>query len=412
MAPEALSDGGSEAANYCGSVTMTQRPVAVIHNRYLQAGGEDTAVEAQVRLLQSSGIRVALFESSNDELASMSSVRRAGATMWNRHARDDVRKFLERERPSVAHFHNTFPLLSPSVYSAARALGIPVVQSLHNYRTICPNALLFRDGAPCEECVMRRAKWPAIVHACYRADRGASAATAGMLFAHAQRGTWKKDVNAFIALTEFSRTKFIQGGLPAARIAVSPSFLSEDPGVGEHRGGFALFVGRLSAEKGLGTLLDAWKLSGANGRSLRIVGSGPLDATLDKSISGVSWLGECTHEHVLSLMRDATFLIVPSECYESFPMTLVEAFATGLPVIASDHGAMAEIVAHEKTGIRFARADPHDLSRVIHLAFSRPAQLAAYGAAARAEFEARYTSEHALERLVAIYARAATMVAA
>ena len=377
--------------------------IAVIHNRYRQAGGEDAVVAAHVAVLEDNGHRVVRFDASNDELAEMGALRQVTATIWNRRASRDVQSFLAREKPRVAHFHNTFPLLSPAVYAAARRAGVPVIQSLHNYRTICPNALLFRDGAACEECVAKRLKWPAVAHACYRNSRTASGITAGMLALHSMRGTWHSDVDAFVALTTAARTRFVAGGLPADRIEVHPGFLAHDPGLGAHDGEFALFVGRLSAEKGVATLLEAWRRVHRDGMTLRIVGSGPLDASLNRQLPGVEWLGECPNERVLALMKAATFLVFPSECYEGFPVTLLEAFATGLPVLASNHGAMAEIVTHEATGLLFRPGEPDDLGVALQRAFERPPSLSRVGAAGRLEFETKYTAAQAYNRLRGLY---------
>ena len=387
-------------------MTAAQRPIAVIHNRYLQSGGEDAAVTAQLRLLGANGVAVARFETSNAELLKMGDIARAATTVWNASAGRDFQAFLAREKPRVAHFHNTFPLLSPAVYAAARREGIPVVQSLHNYRLVCPNALLFRDGQPCNACLEKRVKWPSVQHACYRGSRTATAVTAGMLAVHEMKGTWKNSVDVYLALTEFARRKFIAGGIRAEKIVLNPSFLAEDPGRGNHAGGFGLFVGRLSPEKGVGTMLDAWRIAGGRGRTLKIAGTGPLDESLDHSLPGVEWLGQRSNDEVLALMRDAAFLVFPSECYEAFPVTLVEAFATGLPVLASNLGAMAEIVEHGRTGHLFAPRDPAALAHAIDWAFSKPCDLGALGAAGRTEYEAKYTAEQAFDRLSHIYMKA------
>ena len=311
--------------------------VALVHNRYQQHGGEDAAVAAEAALLEAHGHRVVRYTLDNDGIARLGRARLVRATLWNDAAHGELRELLGAARPAVAHFHNTFPLVSPAAYYAARDAGVPVVQTLHNFRLVCPNALLYRDGHPCEECVGRAVPWPGVVHACYRQSRAASAVTAAMLATHRALGTWQNAVDVYIALTNFARAKFIEGGLPAERLAVVPNFLAADPGAGSHAGRFALFVGRLSPEKGLGTLLTAWRaLAGA--LPLKIVGSGPLEATLDRTVPGTEWLGRQSAENVLALMREAAFLVVPSECYEGMPMAVVEAFASGLPVVASGHG--------------------------------------------------------------------------
>ena len=393
-------------------MTTSPQTVAVIHNRYMQPGGEDAAVAAHVELLEQHGHRVVRFESSNAQLAAMGAIGQASATIWNRAAGRDMLRFLTCEKPAVAHFHNTFPLLSPSVHAAAQRAGVPVVQTLHNYRTICPNAILFRDGDVCEMCVPKRVKWPGLVHACYRGSRAASAATVAMLAVRAARSTRRDDVNSYIALTPFARARFIAGGLSGDRIVVQPGFLASDPCRGSHTGGYALFVGRLSPEKGIATLLEAWRNVHREGMTLRIVGTGPLDATLIRSVPGVEWLGARDNTQVLTMMREATFLVFPSECYEGFPITVLEAFATALPVLATNHGAMSELMIHGNTGYLFRPHDAADLARALRWAFHNPDELCALGDAGRREFESKYHATHAYARLKTLYDQVTSMVAA
>lgn len=384
--------------------------VAIVHNRYLQAGGEDAAVAADAALLAARGHAVSRYDADNRALASMSAAAAARAAVWNGRVEGELRALFARARPAVAHLHNTFPIVSPAAYAAARDAGVPVVQTLHNYRLLCPNALLFRDGRVCEDCLPKRVKWPGVAHACYRGSRPASAATAAMLAVHWAAGTYRDAVDLYVALTEFARRKFVEGGLPADRIAVRPNFVREDPGRGPHDGGYALFVGRLAPEKGVGTLLDAWRQLGAH-RPLKLVGAGPLEATLDRTVPGVEFLGARPHADVLALMQRAAFLVFPSACYENFPMTLAEAFATGLPVVGAGHGAAAEIVDDGRTGRHVPPGDAGAFAAAAEWAFAHPAELAAMSDAARREYETRYTADRAYERLMAIYEQAAARAA-
>ena len=238
--------------------SVDRQNVIVVHNHYQRPGGEDQVVGAEVALLQSFGHETQLFSLDNSAIAQMGSLRLTRATFWNNDVYDTLRALFRKHAPLVAHFHNTFPLVSPAAYYAARDEGVPVVQTLHNFRLICPNGLLFRDGHACEECVGRSVAWPGVVHGCYRGSRSTTAVTAAMIAWHRARGTWATAVDMYIALSQFSRGRFTEGGLPKDRIAVKPNFLARDPGVGDHAGGYGLFVGRLSPEKGLGVLLDAW----------------------------------------------------------------------------------------------------------------------------------------------------------
>lgn len=378
--------------------------ILLVHNAYQQPGGEDEVVRTERRLLEERGHDLVPFTRHNDEIERMAALSVAGATLWSRATRRDLARLLKRERPDIVHCHNTFPLISPSAYYAARDAGTPVVQTLHNYRLVCSNAQLFRDGGPCEDCVGKSLPWPGVLHACYRDDRRASAVVVAMLGLHRALGTWSRLVARYIALTEFARRKFVEGGLPADRIAVKPNFLHPDPGPGRGDGGFALFVGRLSEEKGIETLLRAWE--GIDDVPLRIVGEGPLAPLVREAAErtgSVRWLGRLPQEEVQRLLGEARCLVVPSRWYEGFPRVVVEAYARGTPVVASRLGGLAEIVDGRRTGRLFRPDDADELARAVR---SIDAEAGALRAAARAEFEARYTAEASYRTLMRIYAEA------
>lgn len=312
-------------------------------------------------------------------------------------------------QPDVAHFHNTFMMLSPSVYYACKDAGVPVVQTLHNYRLLCPSAILYRHGRVCEACAGRAVAWPGVQHACYRGSAAATAVTAGMLTVHRLLGTWARAVDRYIAITEFARRKFVEAGLPAEKVVVKPNFLDVDPGTGEHDGGYCLFVGRLTEEKGVRTLLAAWRLLG--GRvPLKIAGDGPLApevAAAAAAAPSIEWVGPRSRAEVVALMKRAALLICPSVWYEGgSPMVVVEAFATGLPVVSSRLGGMAESVTDGHTGLHFTPGDAADLAARVEWAVADAGRLRQMGRNAREEFEARYTAERNYERLLAIYEEA------
>ena len=378
------------------------RPIVVLHNFYQQPGGEDEVFRAETRLLSARGHTVIPYTASNDAIGTTAGLRTAGAALWNRRIHRELRALFRQHRPRVAHFHNTFPLISPAAYYAARAEKVPVVQTLHNFRLCCPNALFYRQGRPCEDCLGKALPWPGVLHACYRGSRAASGVTAAMLGFHRALGTWNNSVDIYVTLSQFARDKFVAAGLPADRIRIKPNFLFPEPGVGEHRGRYALFVGRLAAEKGLGTLLDAWRSIGDR-YTLKVVGAGPQDHLVLQPRAGVEWHGWQPRERVIDLMREAAFLVLPSEWYENFPMTLVEAYATGLPVIGSGIGSLAELIRDYDTGRRFRPTDAQDLAGVLEWAISHPEQVAEQGRNARREFELRYTAERNYGELLEIY---------
>jgi glycosyltransferase involved in cell wall biosynthesis len=380
--------------------------ILLVHNRYQIAGGEDTVVQAEKSMLETHGHEVALLESDNADISGgVGRLQAAMGAVYSRRGKRRVASELARFRPDVMHVHNFFPLFSPSIYSAAREAGVAVVQTLHNYRLVCPNALLFRDGHVCEDCVGRAVPLPGVVHACYRGSRLATAPVVAMLAVHRALGTWTNMVDAYIALTEFSRQKLIEGGVPAEKIFAKPNFVHPCPVVGDGQGGYALFAGRLSEEKGISTLLAAWKQI-AEQIPLKMVGNGPLAQMVQsatKQSRGIEWLGQVSREQTLDLMRHATLLIFPSIVYETFGMSIVEAFAVGLPVVASDLGAMSSLIQHRRTGLHFRAGDADDLVAQVRYARTHPAEFQEMRLAARKEFETKYTAERNHEMLLNIY---------
>lgn len=386
--------------------------ILICHNYYREPGGEDVVFEAEADLLERRGHRVERLVVHNDEipekLGSVAQAMLAARTIWSRESDQRIRSLLRRTTPDVVHFHNTFPLISPSAYAACRQAGVPVVQTLHNYRLLCSNASFFRDGHPCEDCLGRTPPWPGVLHACYRDSRPQTTIVAAMLTAHRMRRTWTRDVSVYVALTEFAQRKFVQGGLPRGRIVVKPNFIEPDPGTGAHDGDFALFAGRLAPNKGVATLIQAWERL-TTAVPLRIAGDGPLGEFVRSAASSnplIQYHGRLDRESLLDLMHQARILVFPSEWYESFPVTLVEAFACGLPVVASRLGAMAEIVDVGQTGLHFASGDAADLAAKVEWAWAHPEEMRQMGAKARRQYETSYTAESNYEQLVRVYERA------
>ena len=379
--------------------------IILAHNYYQHPGGESRAFEAEVRLLRAYGHQVLTFRETNARISSLGTARLAAATLWNRDSYVNLRRLVRSSGAELVHFHNTFPLLSPSCYWAAKREGAAVVQTLHNYRLLCPNALLFRDGRPCTECVGRATAWPAVRYACYRGRRAATAATAAMLAIHRALGTWHHAVDAYIALTEFSRSQFVAAGLPEQKLYLKPNFLDPDPGPGSGAGGYALFAGRLSEEKGIRTLLDAWERLQEK-YPLKIAGDGPLAPLVEKQVERrprLEWLGYQRREAVLALMKEASCLVLPSLCYENFPLTLVEAAAAGLPVVASRTGAMATLVKPGQTGLLFPPGDAAALARQVERLFRQPDWRAGMRRAARQQYLRDFGPETNYRRLLNIY---------
>ena len=372
--------------------------VLVAHNAYQMRGGEDAVVEAEVALLRSYGHPVTEYYRHNDELKDMRSLDAAIDTLWSRKTGHDLDRLIAEQRPDVIHAHNTFPLISPSLYWAAHRHGIPVVQTLHNFRLLCPQAMFLREGKVCEDC-LGKVPWRATLHSCYRGSMVQSSVLTGMLMLHRGAGTWQTKVARFIALNEFCRDKFRSGGLPRNRIVVKPNF-SAIPEFGETVRSRFLYVGRLSPEKGIGVLAQAAR--SIEGIKLSVLGSGPSETDL-RGISGVELLGAKSPSEVASNLRDAIALVFPSIWFETFGLVIIEAFANGTPVIASRIGVVPELVEEGVTGLLFRPGDSKELASKIKWAHENPEKMAKMGLAARSRFEEKYTPEKNYAQLIAIY---------
>ncbi len=384
--------------------------ILLVHNAYQYRGGEDRVVEAEIALLRSHGHQVETWFRSNHEIAGVSPPVLACDTLWSRQTTAVLTETLHRFQPDLVHAHNTFPLISPSLYWAASRAGVPVVQALHNFRLICLNALFLRDGQVCEDC-MGKQPWRGVVRGCYRGSRTASLALAGMLALHRGLGTFRNRVTRYIALNDFCRDKFISGGLPADRVVVKPNFVDWCGDVpqsgrltvqnGERKG--MLFVGRLSLEKGIATLAEAKAM--LPNFTLRVAGEGPSVGLLD-GVPGVVRMGSLAPGVVRTKLTQSLALIVPSICYETFGLVISEAFSMATPVIASRIGALTDIVEEGVTGLVFEPGNATDLAEKMAWAASHPEEMAAMGCNARKVYEQKYTPEKNYEMLMNIYQQA------
>ncbi len=380
--------------------------VLAIHTYYQQPGGEDEVFAAETALLREKGHEVHTLVFHNRDLKGLPPWRQSALTLWNGGAYRQVREVIRDIRPHLVHMHNTFPLASPAIIRAAKAEGVPVVMTLHNYRLLCVDALFLREGCVCEAC-LGRLPWRGALYGCYRGNRAMSGVVAAMLILHRVFGTYEK-VERFIALTEFARGKFVEGGIPSEKIAIKPNFVYPDPAPGEGQGRYALFVGRLSREKGVGTLLDAWKQLAAN-LPLKIIGDGPLASEVSKFselTAGVEYLGRQPNDKVLDLMREAFVLVFPSVWYEGFPRVIVEAFSVGLPVLASNLGSMSSLSIDGQAGLLFNPGDVQDLYTKAAWLIANPDTVFKMRYLARAMYEVEYTAERNYQLLIEIYERA------
>ena len=372
--------------------------VLVVHNRYLHRGGEDVVFERETQLLRDAGHEVETYERHNYEIDGIGAAALASQTLWSRRTTDEISALVARFRPDVAHVHNIFPLISPSVYPALKKAGVPIVQTLHNYRLMCVNAMLLRNGRPCEDCVARL-PWRGVAYGCYRDSRKQSAVLSAALALHRRR-TIVAHVDRFVVLTEFARRLFLRAGVPGTKIVVKPNFVPDQGrAAGRHRTGL-LYVGRLSKEKGIEALTAAARR--VPDASIDVIGDGPLASLLDGA-GTIRLHGRQDSSAVREAMLRARFLLLPSVWYEGFPMTVVEAYEAGLPVIASDIGALREVVEDRVTGIRIPAGDTDALVRCMQQAAAEGFDAAGMSHRARRLFEERYADRPCTSALESIY---------
>lgn len=383
--------------------------ILIVHNHYQQPGGEDAVARDEFGLLKDFGEDVHFYERSNAELNEASYFRKLKVLLrmgWSRDSYQDMRAVLKKIRPDVVHFHNIFYILTPSVFQACKDEGIPVVQSLHNFRLLCSNALLFRNNRICEECIERKDLSRGIYHRCYKRSRLLTVAVVQMLKRHWQTGTWVNMVDHYIMASEFGRQKHIAAGIPKEKISIKPHIVHPDlPKVSQDMG-YALYVGRLSEEKGVRVLLEAWKE--IKDVILKIAGDGPLASELkmyvkDNNIANVEFLGFISDEQYHECMQGAKFLIVPSVCYENFPRIVIEAYSYGVPVIASFLGSFPEIIKEKETGLLFESANPKNLAEKIRWISAHETEFNSMRENIKKEYKEKYSSRKNYEILMDTY---------
>jgi len=385
--------------------------ILLVHNFYGSSApsGENAVYETERDMLRRHGHKVVEFTRHSDEIrgqGAWGALKGALAIPWNPWMVRAVRREVERFRPDVVHAHNTFPLISPGMYHAI-GRRCATVLTLHNYRLFCPAAIPMRDGRPCTDCLDGRTVIPSLVHGCYRGSRMATLPLAAGVALHRALGTWADQVDAFIALTEFQRTTMTVAGLPSDKIYVKPNYFPGNPPVvpWAERGNYAVFAGRLSVEKGMQTLVNAWIAWGPDAPELRIVGDGPLRGELQKAAAGSSirFLGQLAPDETIRQIAHARLQLLPSECFEGFPMVVREAFAVGTPAAVSNLGSLPSIVNHGINGVVFEAANPYSLLTAVRNAWQTLGLLEQLGKGARKSFETLYTEEINYARLMAIY---------
>ena len=382
--------------------------ILLVHNYYKQRGGEDESFEAEAKLLKANGHEVQLYTRHNDEIDEMAKLKVAADMFWNRRTIRELSKVLSGFQADVIHCTNLFPIISASAYKAAKLFSVPVVQSLRNYRHLCLNSFLYREGAICEQCRTKSLPIAGITNSCYRNSTVGSGLLAAHNYIHNRRKTVVNGVDLFFTPSQFAREKYVQSGWPAEKIRVKPNFLADVPERENYDREFALFVGRLSEEKGVKTLIESW-VEHQIPLPLKVVGDGFLSAYVEaqaRDHKNIYSEGRLELQQVQSLMARSKFLVMPSQWYETFGRTMMEAFASGTPVIASDLGAMSELVDDETNGLTFEQQNKSDLAKAVSRLISSESLRVQLGKQARISFENKYTAEINHDHLMRIYREA------
>lgn len=382
--------------------------IVLCHNYYQCRGGEDVSFEVDVQMLRDYGHDVATLTRDNATLNGSSRLRAAKHAVWNAETEAEARDLIRDFQPDILHCNNLFPQISPSVYRAANQAGVPVVQAIRNYRYFCPSATMYRDGRVCTDCLRKPIAYPAVLHACYRDSRAASAVVAGMHAFHRATGTWRSRVDAFFTPSQFAKNICVEAGIAEDQIRVRTNFIFPDLGPGDGGGGFALFVGRLSREKGTETLADAWDHHNPQ-LPLKIVGGGESErlARLAERNPRVELLGFQPQEQVLELVGQANCLLFTSRWYETFGRTIAEAFSRGTPVVSSRLGVMADHIRDGENGLFFPAGDAAALAACVDRIAKDPPGAKRMRERARQDYLKSFTRQQSYDQLVGVYETAA-----
>jgi glycosyltransferase involved in cell wall biosynthesis len=381
-----------------------------VHSYYTQPGGEDTVFQAEAALLRSKGHEVLEYLEFNKKIESMNQSSVALQTLWSHSSHQKIKEFLRETKPDVVHFHNIFPLISPSAYYACQELNIPVVQTLDNQRLICPASSFYREGKLCLDCLGKTPPCPGVFHACYHDSYLHTAVVASMLTLHRWLGTWQTKIDTFLCSTNFYRDLFVRAGFPSGKIVVMPHFVQQQSrsDVVRKMGNYALFVGRLDPEKGVNTLLEAWRLLDF---PLKIRGNGRLDEKAREFVNqhgmdNIEFVERLEERELSDLISNARFLIMPSEgYYETFGMVIIEAYVRGVPVVASNIGVTSELVSDQQTGLLFEAGNAHDLADKARWMWNHPAEADIMGNKGLITYQERFTQDQCHQTLIEVYER-------
>ncbi len=383
--------------------------IMMVHVRYRLKGGEDAVFENEIKLLRanSSKVSVVKLEYTNDQIVEQGILNKLQLgldTIWSRRSYKLLLSEIKEHDPDIVHFHNIFPLLSPSVYKACNDAGVPVVQTLHNYRWICPAGTFYRDGNVCEECVDRNLL-QSVKYACYRESSLATSVVAGMILYSRINSIIQKHVSRVIVLTEFAKEKFVQSGLSEERIVVKPNFCFNSGEKNNNVGEYVLFIGRISKEKGIYTLMHA--MEGMQNIKLKVAGDGPELSSIRRRVKenniNVEMLGSLDKAQLNRAIKDAAFIVLPSQWYEGFPMVVLDAYSNSKPILVSKIGGLSELVDIGVTGNTVEPCNPGLLQTAMLEMLSDKRKLSEMGRYAYEKYEREYSEMVNFEMLYDIY---------
>lgn len=400
-------------------VSHNRIKILLVHNYYGSSApsGENTVFGAELQMLRQKKYHISNYTKHSDTIRNKGlwgKIKGGASTPWNPFSYNGVKNIVKKTDPDIVHVHNTFPLISPSIFHALKNSNSAVVMTLHNYRIFCAAGIPMKYNEICTECLDNKSSFNALKYGCYRGSRLATFPMALMIELHRKLGTWENHVDAFIALTEFQKNKMIQAGLPEKKVYIKPHFYSGNPEFMEYvsREQSVVFVGRLGAEKGIFDLLNAWKVWGEKAPILKIIGDGELKNDIKRFIElngldkTIKLEGLLPFDKVQKIVSKSSLLILPSICFEGFPMTIREAFALGVPVAGSDIGSIPDIVDDGVNGILFKPGNPEDLLKKVKALWNDQDRLEILAKAAKEKFEKFYTEDVNYEILMDIYQKA------
>ena len=402
--------------------------ILIVHNYYQIAGGEDTVVANESAMLKKNGHKVILYKRDNSELKTMSTLSKLGlpfTTIYNKKTADDICALIKSEKIDVIHVHNTLNLVSAAVYYAARKSGVPIVQTIHNYRLMCPKATFYRDSAICEDCINKNL-FCALKHKCYRDSFAQTLVCALATKIHRMKRIYS--YNNYICLTEFGKSKLLMINKDSKRkmidpdkVFIKPNFMpagNKEPVAFADRKNRFVYAGRLDETKGVDFLLKSWKVlcdnlefTGKNSDNIELVicGEGPLekwcsDFVANEKLKNVTLMGKVSHEKVIELLKYARVMILPTRWYECFPMSIAESFSVGTPVIGPDMGNVGAILVNELSGLKYDLNDDRGLADCL-LRFAGLRDIEKMYEGAYKEYLYKYTEEINYRTLMDIYGK-------